>query len=90
MNVPAQPSTMVDICQKFPCAPEVTALAAAYPTASEFIAQLRQEQRQTEAVQALARFLPKDKAVAWAAQGARMAGAQTENLACRTAGARCR
>jgi hypothetical protein len=65
---------MVQLCQKFPCAPEAKALAAEYPKASAFISKLRQENMSADAVQALARWLPKDKAVDWASKSAAMAG----------------
>ena len=66
----------VAICDQFPCSPEAIALATAVTTASEFFTALRQEKLCVDAVQALARYLPKDKAVAWGSQSARMAGEQ--------------
>lgn len=67
---------LVAMCRQFPCSPEAIALATAATTASKFFAALRQEKLCVDAVQALARFLPKDKAVAWASKSARMAGEQ--------------
>lgn len=66
---------MIDICQKFPCPPEAMALAAQYSTPAVFIDKLRKAKLSQEAVQVLARFLPKEKAVEWAALSARKAGA---------------
>ena len=64
----------LEICEKFPCKPEVKALAAEYPKPADFISALQQENMSVDAVQALARSMPKDKAVEWASQSARMAG----------------
>ena len=77
MNETFQLPEALEICEKFPCKPEVKALAAEYPNPMDFINALRQEKMSTEAVQALARCLPKDKAVEWACQSARMAGDKT-------------
>jgi hypothetical protein len=77
MNGTFQLPSALEICEKFPCKPEVWALAAEYPKALDFISALRQEKMSLDAVQALARCLPKDKAVAWASQSARMAGEKT-------------
>jgi hypothetical protein len=74
MNTTFQLPSAMDICEKFLCKPEVKALAAEYPKALDFISALRQEKMSADAVQALARCLPKDKAVAWASQSARIAG----------------
>ena len=51
-------------------------LASRFTKPSEFIAQLRSQNMGQEAVEALSRMLPKEKAVAWAEQSARMAGDQ--------------
>jgi hypothetical protein len=70
-------SNSLEICKKFPCKPVVESLAAEYPKPSDFISALRQKKMSVEAVQALARSIPKDKAVEWASQSARMAGEKT-------------
>ncbi|BBO88760.1 DUF6931 family protein [Desulfosarcina ovata] len=67
---------LVALCEQFPCSPEAKALAAQHAKASEFITALRQEKLSVDAVQAMARSLPKEKAVEWAAQSARTAGEQ--------------
>lgn len=67
----------MEICEKFPCAPEIKALAAEYTKPADFISALQQEKMSVDAVQALARSMPKDKAVEWASQSARMAGEKT-------------
>jgi len=67
----------LEICEKFPCKPEVKALAAEYPKPSEFISALQKENMSVDAVQALARSMPKEKAVEWASQSARMASENT-------------
>lgn len=67
--------SMIDICQKFPCPPEAMALATQFSTPAVFIDKLRKAKLSQEAVQVLARFLPKEKAVEWAALSARKAGA---------------
>jgi hypothetical protein len=74
MNEIFQPPSALEICEKYPCKPEVKAIAAEYPKLSDFISALQQEKMSVDAVQALARCLPKDKAVEWASQSARMAG----------------
>ncbi len=68
-------TSIAEICKKFPCSPEAMALATQYPTPSIFIDKLRKAKLSQEAVQVLARFLPKEKAVEWAALSARKAGA---------------
>jgi hypothetical protein len=68
---------MADICQQLSCASEVTALATENPAPSGFMASLQEEQLYLEAVQILARYLPKEKAVQWSAQSARLAGEST-------------
>jgi hypothetical protein len=65
---------LLAICQKFSASPKVMELASQYAKPSEFIAQLRANNFGQEAVQALSRMMPKEKAVAWAEQSARMAG----------------
>jgi hypothetical protein len=77
MNETFQIPNASEICEKFPCKPEVKSLAAEYPKPSDFITKLRQEKMSVDAVQALARSMPKDKAVEWASQSARMAGEKT-------------
>lgn len=52
-------------------------MAAEYPKPSEFISALQQENMSVDAVQALARSMPKDKAAEWASESAKMAGEQT-------------
>ena len=80
MNIPFQSPSMAEICTKFPCDPDVAALATEYPTPAVFIDKLQAQQKSPEAVQALARFLPKEQAVDWAAQSSRLAGEQTALL----------
>jgi hypothetical protein len=77
MSDPFQIPNALEICEKYPCKPEVKALAAEYPKPSEFITALQQENMSVDAVQALARSMPKDKAVEWASQSARLAGEKT-------------
>ena len=67
----------LEICEKFPCKPEVKALAAEYPKPSDFISALQQENMSVDAVQALARSMPKEKSVEWASQSARKAGEES-------------
>jgi hypothetical protein len=74
MSLPWQMPSILDVCGRFPCAPEVKALAGRAASPADFVAKLRQGRQDLEAVQSLARFLPKVKAVDWAAQSARMAG----------------
>ena len=77
MNETFQLPEALEICEKFPCKPEVKALAAEYPNPMDFISALRQEKMSADAIQALARCLPKEKAVEWASRSARMAGEKT-------------
>lgn len=65
---------LIELCEQFPCAPETRALAKQFATPAEFIGALRQENLSVDAVQSLARCLPKEKAVEWGGQSARMAG----------------
>jgi hypothetical protein len=74
MDAPSQSSKMVDICKKFSSAQEVLTLAAKYTRPSEGVSKMRKERMSQEAVQTLARFLPKEKAVDWAVQSAYKAG----------------
>lgn len=67
---------LVAICQKFGCPPKVIELASQTAKPSEFIAQLRAENMGQEAVQSLSRMMPKEKAVEWAEQSARVSGEQ--------------
>jgi hypothetical protein len=68
---------LMEICKAFPCTPEAKALAAQYARPLDFVAALQQEQLSVDAVQVLARGLPKEKAVEWGAQAAHMAGEKT-------------
>ncbi len=68
---------LVEICEAFPCSPKAKALAATYAKPMDFIGALRQEKLSVDAVQTLARSLPKEKAVEWGSQAARMAGEKT-------------
>lgn len=77
MSVPLPTFTLLGICQKFSASPKVMELAAQYAKPSEFIAQLKANNLGQEAVQSLARMMPKENAVAWAEQSARMAGEKT-------------
>jgi hypothetical protein len=63
-----------ELCSRFPCPPEALELAEKYPEPAAFIAELRGANMSLEAVQALARMLPPDKAVLWAQQSAQLAG----------------
>jgi hypothetical protein len=74
MDAPSQLTNMLDICKKFSSAADVMALAAKYSSPSAGIGKMQKEKMSQEAVQALARFLPKEKAVDWAIQSARKAG----------------
>jgi hypothetical protein len=74
MDAPSQLTNMLDICKKFSSAADVMALAAKYSSPSAGISKMQKEKMSQEAVQALARFLPKEKAVDWAIQSARKAG----------------
>lgn len=64
----------MDICSKFNCSPEVQTLASEELLPSEFIGLLQKEKKSVEAVQALSRTMPKEKAVEWAAQSAKIGG----------------
>lgn len=64
------------ICHKFGASPKVMEMAGQCAKPSELIAQLRADNMGREAVQALSRMMPKEKAVEWAEQSARMSGEQ--------------
>lgn len=66
--------TPTELCGKFACPPEALELAEGFPEPAAFISELRSANMSLEAVQALARMLPPDKAVAWAELSAQMAG----------------
>ena len=64
----------VAICQRFECSPKAMELATQSTKSIDFIADLRSENLGQDAVQALSRMMPKEQAVDWAEQSARMAG----------------
>lgn len=66
--------SLADVCSRFPCSPDVQALASQNLPPSQFIKTLQQQKKSVEAVQALSRTMPKEKAVEWAAQSAQTAG----------------
>ena len=74
MNFQFQMPSAKEICEKFPCKPEVKTLAQKFAKPADFVSALRQENMSPDAVQALARSMPKEKAVEWASKSARMAG----------------
>ena len=63
MNLQFQMPGAEQICEKFPCKPEVKALAQKFAKPADFVSALRQEDMSVDAVQALARSMPKEKAV---------------------------
>jgi hypothetical protein len=65
---------LVAICQRFECSPKAIELAMQCTKPSEFIAALRAENMGPDAIQSLSRMMPKEKAVEWAEQSARLAG----------------
>jgi hypothetical protein len=66
--------SLLDVCSKFNCSPEVKAMASENLSPSQFIKALQEQKKSVEAVQALSRTMPKEKAVEWAAQSAQIAG----------------
>lgn len=65
---------LMDVCSKFTCSSEVQSLAAEELSPSEFISLLQEEKKSMEAVQTLSRTMPKEKAVEWAGQSAKIGG----------------
>lgn len=66
--------SLLDVCSKFNCPPEVASLAAENLAPAEFINALQAEQKSVEAVQALSRMLPDEKSVEWAVESAKIGG----------------
>ena len=79
----------VAICQRFECSPKAMELAAQSAKSIDFIADLRSENLGQDAVQALSRMMPKEQAVDWAEQSARMAGEEGGALTGRGEGFGC-
>lgn len=68
---------LTEVLAKFPCAPEAMDLAATCESPSALIQQLQANDMSVDAVRGLARCMPKEKAVQWAAESARMAAEKT-------------
>jgi len=66
--------SLLDVCNKFKCPADVKALASQNLSPSQFIKTLQEQKKSVEAVQALSRTMPKEKAVEWAAQSAEIPG----------------
>lgn len=67
--------SLLEICGKFACPPEVQSVAAENLAPSVFINTLQQGKKSLEAVQSLARMMPDEKSVEWAVGSAKMGGA---------------
>ncbi|OKY76432.1 MAG: hypothetical protein BM485_04135 [Desulfobulbaceae bacterium DB1] len=67
--------SLLEICGKFACPPEVQSVAAENLAPSVFINTLQQGKKSLEAVHSLARMMPDEKSVEWAVGSAKMGGA---------------